>query len=93
MIRILRLSFAALVTGNVLLLCVAVLLFLILRRIQTRAREPETPSEQYITCTDNVRPVEMADDRQRGKIAQEDAEAWRRMQAYTVDDAYGGSSG
>lgn len=80
MIRILRLSFAALVTGNVLLLCVAVLLFLILRRIRTRtrAREPEMSS---------------GNDRQRGKIAREDAEAWRRLQTYTVDDAYGGSSG
>ena len=74
MIRILRLSFAALLTGDFLLLCVAVLLFLILKRVRTRA----TPS---------------GNDRRRGKTAQEDAEAWRRLQNYNVRDAYGGGDG
>lgn len=78
MYRVLQLILAAAVTGNVLLLWVAVLLFQILKRFRTRERKSETPSEN---------------DRQRGKIAREDAEAWRRLQAYTVNDAYGGGSG
>lgn len=77
--RVVQLILAATVTGNVLLLCVAVLLFLTLRRFRGRAREPETPSGR---------------DRQREKAVREDEEAWRRLQAYNVNDAYGtGDSG
>lgn len=70
---VLKLILAATVTGDFLLLCVAVLLL----RIARRARPRETP------------PVKDAEALQRAKEAREDAEAWRRMMSYSVEDAYG----
>ncbi|MBR0283492.1 MAG: hypothetical protein IJQ81_18180 [Oscillibacter sp.] len=73
---VLKLIFIAAVTGNLLLLCMAVALLLILKRSRSCAREqtPDPPSER---------------ERQRTRTAREDAEAWRQLQAYTADDAYG----